>query len=190
MIRPRNEDRKDDDDEPLTGEKALRLDTTYGAMLLMKQFKALSRDPPPGISVGLINDDLYKWNVIVEGPEGTIWEGGVFPCSLIFPYDYPNNPPQMTFKTAGFWHPNVFRDGRVCISILHTPDESSGNEPLSEKWRPVLGVEQVLVSVLSMLNEPNCNSPANSEASIQYREDPEAYRQCVRALVRRSVEDL
>lgn len=39
MIRPRNEDRKDDDDEPLTGEKALRLDTTYGAMLLMKQFK-------------------------------------------------------------------------------------------------------------------------------------------------------
>ena len=74
-----------------------------------------------GASVGLENDDdLFKWNVIFEGPENTIYEGGYFKAVLDFPDDFPNNPPVMTFKTKMF-HPNIYSDGKVCISILHAP---------------------------------------------------------------------
>jgi len=69
----------------------------------------------------------------------------------------------MTFLTPDFWHPNVYPDGRVCISILHEAKEDKFNEleQMSEKWRPILGIEAVLISVLSLLSDPNFESPAN-----------------------------
>lgn len=166
--------------------------TNYGTNILRNQFKELSKNPPDGINVGLVDDNIYQWKIMIIGPEDTPFEGGCFPCTMTFPAEFPNKPPQMSFLTAGFWHPNVFPDGKVCISILHDPveDRYNSDEPLSEKWRPVLGVEQVLLSVMSMLNEPNCDSPANVDASVQYRKDPEAYRKKVRNVVRRSVEEL
>ena len=94
---------------------------------------------------------------------------------LRFPSDYPNNPPEMRFSTE-MWHPNstfhpVFPDGRVCISILHPPgtDEFNQQESADERWRPILGVEAILLSVVSMLTDPNISSPANIEASVRPR---------------------
>ncbi len=97
----------------------------------------------------------------------------------------------MRFLTE-MWHPNIYLDGRVCISILHSP----GNDPFNEqekpeeRWRPVLGVEQILISVISMLNEPNAESPANIDAGVQYRKSPEEYKKKVRALVIKSMDEL
>ena len=73
----------------------------------------------------------------------------------------------MIFKTK-MWHPNIYPDGKVCISILHPPGEDSQNaqEKAEERWRPILGVEAILISVISMLNDPNIESPANLDASI------------------------
>lgn len=61
----------------------------------------------------------------------------------------------------------VYEDGRVCISILHPAghDLQSG-ETADERWRPILGVEAILLSVISMMNDPNINSPANIDASV------------------------
>jgi ubiquitin-conjugating enzyme E2 G1 len=97
----------------------------------------------------------------------------------------------MTF-TKGFWHPNVYKDGRVCISILHEakPDEFNTQEKMSEKWRPILGVEAVLVSVLSMLSDANFESPANIDASVELKNDPKAYKTRIRKLVRDSLDTL
>lgn len=78
------------------------------------------------------------------------------------------------------WHPNsesifelrnfclVFENGKVCISILHPPgtDPLNSQERADERWRPILGVEAIIISVISMLNSPNIESPANLEASI------------------------
>ena len=63
----------------------------------------------------------------------------------------------------------VYKDGKVCISILHEAkaDEFNTQEKMSEKWRPILGPEAVLVSVLSMLSDPNFESPANIDASVR-----------------------
>jgi hypothetical protein len=53
-------------------------------------------------------------------------EGGIFNCKLIFPPTYPERPPKMKFTTP-IWHPNVYTNGDVCISILHEPGEDAFN---------------------------------------------------------------
>ena len=88
---------------------------------------------------------------------------GCFTCELRFPSDYPINPPVMTF-TNKLWHPNVYPDGKVCISILHKDDDPTGYEKRSERWTPVLSIGKVLLSVMSMLAQPNDESPANVDA--------------------------
>ena len=62
----------------------------------------------------------------------------------------------------------VYPDGKVCISILHPPGVDAMNEKESadERWRPILSVEAILLSVISMLNAPNLDSPANIDASV------------------------
>eukprot|EP00850_Spirogloea_muscicola_P015045 SM000112S23987 [mRNA] locus=s112:195875:196795:+ [translate_table: standard] len=56
---------------------------------------------------------------------------------MSFPSNYPNNPPSVKF-TSEMWHPNVYPDGRVCISILHAPgDDPNGYEQACERWSPV-----------------------------------------------------
>ncbi len=69
------------------------------------------------------------------------------------------------------------RAGEVCISILHAPGHDVfGYEQSCERWSPVQSVEKVLLSVISMLAEPNTESPANVEAAKMWREDREAFR--------------
>ncbi len=116
-------------------------------------------------------------------------EGGFFNCSLTFPADFPNNPPEMRFISE-MWHPNVFPDGKVCISILHPPGEDKHNEMESadERWRPILGVEAILVSVISMLTDPNDESPANIDAGIMWRTNKKEFKKKVREIVRKSQE--
>jgi ubiquitin-conjugating enzyme E2 R len=85
-------------------------------------------------------------------------------------------PPTLTFLSK-FWHPNVFSDGRVCLSILHPP----GNDPMSgelpeERWLPTQSVSTVILSLISMLGEPNFSSPANVDASVQWRRDFAAFK--------------
>ena len=62
------------------------------------------------------------------------------------------------------------------------------NESADERWRPILGVEAILLSVVSMMNDPNIDSPANVDASVQYRDDRETYNKKVRKLAQRAAE--
>jgi len=61
---------------------------------------------------------------------------------------------------------------------------------MSEKWRPILGVEAILLSVVSLLSDPNLESPANIDASVQLKKKPDDYKKKVRKLVRDSLEAL
>ena len=96
----------------------------------------------------------------------------------------------MKFITEMF-HPNIYKDGRVCISILHSPgfDRFNEQEKAEERWRPSLGAEQILISVISMLNDPNCNSPANFDAAVMFRKNPKDYEKKVRQLILKSMDD-
>ena len=86
----------------------------------------------------------------------------------------------------------VYPDGKVCISILHAPGTDSMNqqETADERWRPILGVEAILLSVISMLNDPNIDSPANIDASVEFRDNNTEYKRKVRRLTQESLNDL
>jgi len=163
----------------------------YGSELLRRQFRELAKNPPDGISVGLGEEEsLYCWELMIVGPPDTLYEGGFFAAQLKFPKEFPNMPPVMKIKTP-IWHPNVYEDGTVCISILHPPGEDRFNEleSATERWRPILGVESIIISVISMLSDPNDESPANLDAAVMWRNDKTAFKRKVRESVRRSQEN-
>jgi len=151
--------------------------------LLQNQFKKIQSDPVEGIAVELKDDNLHEWRVFIEGPKETFYEGGIFQLVMKFPNDYPMSPPVVTFVSE-FWHPNVYTDGKVCISILHPPgvDEMSGELP-EERWLPTQTVTTILLSIISLLNAPNTSSPANVDASVEWRRNPESYKERIRVLV-------
>lgn len=167
------------------------MESSFALPLLRKEFSELCQSEDTGFSVGLDNDNFFTWQICFQGTPDTLYEGGFFIAHMIFPEDYPNNPPEMRFKTE-MWHPNIYPDGKVCISILHAPGVDAMNEQESaeERWRPILGVEAILVSVLSMLNDPNIESPANLDAGIMFRDNRTEYNRIVRRLAQKSVDSL
>jgi len=164
--------------------------STQAVARLQKELKELIKNPVEGFKVELVNDsNLFEWQVYIAGPPGTDFEGGIFKALMNFPEDYPNSPPKMKFVSE-LWHPNVYPDGGVCISILHTPDPMNTEEREEETWRPIQTVESILVSVCSMLSDPNFNSPANVDASVELRKKPAEYKKKLLKLVERSKKDL
>jgi ubiquitin-conjugating enzyme E2 G2 len=86
------------------------------------------------------------------------------------------------------FHPNVFPDGAVCISILHKEaDATNAFELPSERWSPAQSVEKILLSVMSMLAEPNDQSPAHVDAAKLWREDRRAFAAACLRCVRKSL---
>ncbi|TKR76010.1 hypothetical protein L596_017220 [Steinernema carpocapsae] len=163
---------------------------SQSALLLRRQLAELKKTPVDGFSAGLVSDeDIYKWEVLVIGPPDTLYEGGFFRAILDFPHDYPQKPPKMRFISEIF-HPNIGADGNVCISILHEPgDDRYGYEKPEERWLPVHTVETILLSVISMLADPNYESPANVDAAKMQRENFTEFKKRVAACVRKSQEE-
>lgn len=144
--------------------------TTSAIKALALEFKNLQDNPVEGFTVKLVNEDnLFEWQVAIFGPPTTLYQGAYFKASMKFPPDYPYSPPTLKFLTKVF-HPNVYENGDLCISILHPPvdDPQSGELPC-ERWNPTQNVRTILLSVISLLNEPNTFSPASVDASVMYR---------------------
>lgn len=141
--------------------------------------------------VELVNDDIYNWDValIVLNPE-SLYYGGYFKARMHFPQNFPYSPPDFRFLKP-LYHPNIYPDGRLCISILHAPgdDEMSG-ESASERWSPVQRVETVLLSILSLLDDAEVNSPANVDAGVMLRTDPAKYKEMVARDLEASKKDI
>ncbi|KAI5120628.1 hypothetical protein M0805_009388 [Coniferiporia weirii] len=152
---------------------------------LARQLQDLKKNPPSEFSAGLKGDgdNLLEWRVTIFG------DGGIFPADLIFTTGFPEEPPTMRF-VVDMWHPNIYHDGRVCISILHPPeDDQYGYEDAGERWRPVHSIESIVMSVMSLIfaDVPNTDSPANVDAAKQVREDLPGYKRKVRNLAERSL---
>jgi ubiquitin-conjugating enzyme E2 G2 len=161
------------------------------AKRLATEFANMSRKPTPGIVARPAGgDNLMTWEFALAGPPGTDYEHGVFTGRLFFPGSYPLEPPRMVFEPP-ITHPNVYgagaRRGEVCISILHAGRDATGYERVEERWSPVQSVYSVLLSVLSMLAEPNTESPANVDAAKLFAQHPAQFREVVRREVARSL---
>lgn len=109
---------------------------------------------------------------------------------MTFPNNYPYAPPTFKFKNP-IYHPNIYSDGKVCISILHPAgDDQMSGEHATERWTPLRNVESVLLSVLLLLDNPEVSSPANVDAGVLYRNDKAAYIRKAAADVERSKQDI
>ncbi|MCJ1381637.1 Ubiquitin-conjugating enzyme E2 15 [Xylographa soralifera] len=163
--------------------------SSAAAGLLGRQLKQMQGDKDiPGISCGLVGDNVFEWEVMLMISEDCrYYGGGFFRAHVVFPPEYPLLPPKMTFQTPIF-HPNIYASGDVCISILHPPeDDKYGYESAAERWSPVQTPETILLSVISLLSSPNDESPANIEAARLWREDPKEFRKRCRKCVRQSL---
>lgn len=162
------------------------------AAILQRQFKDLT-DPKKGIPsfhIELDDDNIFLWNIgIMVLNKDSMYHGGYFKGQMRFPSDFPFVPPTFRF-TPAIYHPNVYRDGRLCISILHQGGDPTSDEPDSETWTPAQTVELVLISIISLLEDPNISSPANIDASVEFRKNPEAYKKKVLQEVERLKADI
>jgi ubiquitin-conjugating enzyme E2 A len=147
------------------------------AMLrLLSDLRSIKNDPPEGCSASPQSEDnLYVWSASICGPADSPWEGGIFALRVAFADSYPAKPPAVRFVSEVF-HPNIYRDGSVCLDILQ------------DRWSPVHSVATILTSLRSLLSDPNLASPANPEAAALLQSDPAAYNKKVRRLAQRSLE--
>merc|ERR1711953_600888 len=150
-------------------------DASQASLLLRRQLMEFSKQANDGFSAGLVGDDIFNWEVIIIGPPETLYEGGYFKANLKFPKEYPMKPPKMKFISK-IWHPNGH--------------DKYGYEKASERWLPVHTVETILVSVISMLADPNDESPANVDAAKDWRDNYPEFKKKVSRCVRKSQEEL
>ncbi|THH18476.1 hypothetical protein EW146_g2517 [Bondarzewia mesenterica] len=120
--------------------------------------------------------NLLEWEVGIPGKEGTPWEGGLYKLLMVFPEDYPTKPPKCKFSPPLF-HPNVYPSGTVCLSIL---DEE-------KSWKPAITIKQIVLGVQALLNDPNVNDPAQSDAYTMFKNDKVAYERRVRLQARENI---
>lgn len=137
-----------------------------------KEYMSMQRRPPPGTTAGPIDvSNMYKWRATITGPEGSPYEDGVFPLNINFPANYPFSAPSVTFACR-MYHVNIQESGNICLDILQ------------DKWSPALTIPRLLLSISSLLTDPNPDSPYNRDACNVYRSDRARYDQTVREYVR------
>jgi len=117
--------------------------TLTATQRLQTELMQLMMSSTPGISAFPDGDgNLLSWTATITGPTETHYEGLTFKLSFAFPTNYPYSPPTVLFKTP-IYHPNVDFSGRICLDIL------------KDKWSAVYNVQSVLLSLQSLLGEPN-----------------------------------
>ncbi|XP_052173553.1 ubiquitin-conjugating enzyme E2 28-like [Diospyros lotus] len=134
---------------------------------ILKELKDLQKDPPAYCSAGPIAEDIFEWQGTIMGPSDSPYSGGVFLVIIHFPADYPFKPPKVAFKTKVF-HPNINSDGIICLDIL------------KDQWSPALTISKVLLSICSLLTDPNPNSVLVPEIAHLYMTDRAQYEATVR----------
>lgn len=147
--------------------------TTMTRRRLLRDLKKLQEDTPSGICAAPCDNNILVWHAVIFGPADTPFEDGTFKLVLEFTEEYPNRPPGVKFVSKMF-HPNVYADGNICLDILQN------------RWSPTYDVSAVLTSIQSLLDEPNPNSPANSQASELYVKNRREYEKRVKAIVEQS----
>ncbi|XP_068195749.1 ubiquitin-conjugating enzyme E2-17 kDa-like isoform X1 [Antennarius striatus] len=131
-------------------------------LVLLQELQDLSRDPPAQCSAGPVGDDLFHWQATIMGPVDSPYQGGVFFLNIHFPTDYPFKPPKVAFTTR-IYHPNINSNGSICLDILRS------------QWSPALTISKVLLSICSLLCDPNPDDPLVPEIARMYKTDHEKY---------------
>lgn len=139
---------------------------------IQKELNDLQRDPPASCSAGPVGEDMFHWQATITGPNDSPYHGGVFFLSVHFPTDYPFKPPKVAFTTK-IYHPNINSNGSICLDILRS------------QWSPALTVSKVLLSICSLLCDPNPDDPLVPDIAHIYKSDRQKYNKVAREWTQR-----
>ena len=142
--------------------RLLSYDDIMAEKRINKELQELGRDPPTQCSAGPVGDDIFHWQATIKGPKESPYQGGVYFLTIHFPIDYPFKPPNVAFATRIF-HPNINSNGSICLDILKS------------QWSPALTISKVLLSISSLLCDPNPDDPLVPEIANILQRDNEKY---------------
>uniref|UniRef100_A0A3Q7IYT4 E2 ubiquitin-conjugating enzyme n=1 Tax=Solanum lycopersicum TaxID=4081 RepID=A0A3Q7IYT4_SOLLC len=145
------------------------VDTQSVLKRLQSELMALMMSGDSGISAFPEEDNIFCWKGTITGSKDTVFEGTEYKLSLSFPADYPFKPPKVKFET-GCFHPNVDVYGNICLDILQLVwfnilSDVWNTMSLQDKWSSAYDVRTILISIQSLLGEPNISSPLNTQAA-------------------------
>uniref|UniRef100_A0A6B2LQC6 UBC core domain-containing protein n=1 Tax=Arcella intermedia TaxID=1963864 RepID=A0A6B2LQC6_9EUKA len=128
----------------------------------MKEYKDCVRDPPMNVTLGPMGSNISHWEGTLQPDSDSVYSGGIFFVDIMFPSDYPFKPPKIFFKTKIF-HPNISGSGGISLDIL------------SHSWSPALTASRCLLSILSLIDDPNPDDPMVPEIAKLYKTNREAF---------------
>ena len=134
---------------------------------ILSELEELKKDPPGNCSAGLKNNDYKIWEATILGPADSLYSGGIFKLEIYFSDDYPFKPPKIKFITK-ILHPNINKMGSICLDILNI------------NWSPVLSISKILLSISSLLTDPNPDDPLNTELATLFVNNRIEYNKKVR----------
>ena len=134
---------------------------------LKNEWQKLKDDPLDNISAGPVNDDFYNWEANIIGPSNSVYQGAIFKLKINIPENYPFKPPKIKFVTP-IYHPNINKFGDICLDTITT------------NWSPIMSIGKVLLSICSLLTDPNPDDPLEVEIAELYKNDREAYNRKAR----------
>jgi len=126
---------------------------------ISRELARLNEEPLPDCTAGPVKEhNMYNWKATIRGPKDTPYHGGTFELAVVFPSDYPFKPPKVAFRTL-IYHPNINKNGGICLDIL------------KDQWSPALTITKVLLSIISLLNDPNPDDPLVPEIATIFKTD-------------------
>jgi ubiquitin-conjugating enzyme E2 D/E len=135
---------------------------------IVRELNDIQTNPPGNCTAGPTDaSNLFAWTGQIVGPTESPYEGGLFELSIKFPVDYPFRPPSVLFVTK-IYHPNINAQGGICLDIL------------KDQWTPALSIDKVLLSISSLLTDPNPRDPLVPEIARQYESNRELFNQTAR----------
>ncbi|KAI8872964.1 ubiquitin-conjugating enzyme, partial [Ramicandelaber brevisporus] len=129
---------------------------------IIKDYDEIVQNPPPSCIASPLGEDFSHWHATILGPPDSPYSGGEFHLNIHIPPGYPFKPPRMMFITR-VYHPNINSNGSICLDIL------------KDQWSPALSISKALVSIYSLLNEPNPDDPFVPEIAELYKTNKAQY---------------
>ncbi|XP_037487794.1 ubiquitin-conjugating enzyme E2 28-like [Triticum dicoccoides] len=127
---------------------------------------------PSHLSAGPVGEDSFHWQATIMGSLDSLFTGGLFLVNIHFPPDYPFKPLKVSFRTKVF-HPNINSNDNICLDIL------------KEQWSPALTISKVLLSICSLLTDPNPDDPLVPEIAHMHKTDWAKYESTTRSLTQK-----
>jgi ubiquitin-conjugating enzyme E2 N len=160
---------------------------------IIKESERLVKEPVVGISATPHDDNLRYFDVTIDGPSQSPYEGqsctrwaarvprgwhllgGVFKLELFLPDDYPMTPPKVRFLTK-IYHPNIDRLGRICLDVLKSKLGYLVVARVSwltnlGNWSPALQIRTILLSIQALLGAPNPDDPLANDVAQAWKEN-------------------